>query len=152
MCHETDQHIVRVFRTLFDEHDAHVCMIDLKGAILAVNAAWRRFGEENGLGPTYRCEGINYLDLCTTAAEQGDSAAAEALAGLLDVLTTGRSKFVMTYPCHAPHERRWFKLWVEPQMPFSPVVIVAHQLLRHEIADDHPSQGPWHISRGTARS
>jgi hypothetical protein len=143
MCPETDQHIVRVFRTLFDPHDAHVCMIDLHGMILAVNAAWHRFGEGNGLPSGYRCEGINYLDLCAAAAEKGDTFAGEALAGLLDVLATGRSKFVMTYPCHAPHERRWFKLWVEPQMPFSPVVIVAHQLLRYEATSDQPVQGAW---------
>jgi hypothetical protein len=143
MCPEHDHHMVRVFRTLFDEHDAHVCMIDLSGRILAVNAAWRRFGAENGLRADYRCEGANYLDLCTAAAETGDPAAAEALAGLLDVLTTGRSKFVMTYSCHAPHERRWFKLWVEPQMPFSPVVVVAHQLLRYEVPDEARPKSPW---------
>ncbi|MFT3787048.1 MAG: hypothetical protein QM770_12925 [Tepidisphaeraceae bacterium] len=129
---EHKTHVAQLFRQLFDQHPAHVCMIDLDGRIVAVNKSWLRFGAENDLSPDYSFEGQSYLDACATAAEQGDTHAAQALTGLLDVLATGRSKFTMVYPCHAPFERRWFKLWVEPQMPATPVVIVAHQLERAE--------------------
>jgi hypothetical protein len=119
-------------------------MLDLDGMILAVNDSWLRFGHENNLRSDYQFEGVNYLDVCQHSAEGGDSHAAAALAGLLEVIATGRPKFVMTYPCPSPNERRWFKLWVETQGPDSPVLIVAHQLIRREpIVDAADIAGPW---------
>lgn len=131
---ETDRrnHLIRVFRTLFDAHADQVCMLALDGTIIGVNRSWLEFGAANGLARGYTFEGVNYLDVCTKAAEQGDAIAQQALTGLLDVLATGRPQFVLSYPCHAPWQRRWFKLWVEPQMPHVDAVIVAHQLERTE--------------------
>jgi PAS domain-containing protein len=125
-------HLVNLFRQLFDSHPANVCMLDLSGHIVAVNQAWMRFAHENELPLDYTFEGINYLETCAPAAQEGDADAAAALTGLLDVLTTGRRNFSLVYPCHAPHEKRWYRLWVEPQMPDTPVVIVAHKLERFE--------------------
>jgi hypothetical protein len=135
-CHR--DHYLRLFNRLFDAHPAHVAMIDLDGTILAVNRAWREFASANGLYG-YRFVGVNYLGICQSAAETGDAHAQTALVGLLEVLATGRSKFCVTYPCHAPHERRWFKLWIEPQMPDIPVAIVAHQIVRVEPVGMPPS-------------
>jgi hypothetical protein len=136
MCPSDDlsyrSHLTRLFKQLFDWHPAHVCMLDLDGKILAVNRSWSRFAEGNGLSPQYKFDGQSYLDICSVAAEKGDDYAKQALTGLLDIMATGRRKFVLTYPCHAPHEKRWFKLWIEPQMPEAPVIIVAHQLDRAE--------------------
>jgi hypothetical protein len=130
--HRHNAYLVSLFKQLFDAHPANVCMLDLSGHILAVNAAWMEFARENELPPDYTFEGRSYLETCTAAAQAGDSHASAALTGLLDVMTTGRRNFSITYPCHAPHERRWFKLWIEPQMPDTPVVIVAHKLERAE--------------------
>lgn len=124
-------HLQGIFSRLFDAHPAHVAMIDGDGTILAVNTAWRRFAEFNGMSGT-AWEGISYTGVCQNAAESGDPSATEALVGLLDVINTGRPKFTMTYPCHAPHELRWFRLWIEPQFPDANVVIVAHELIRVE--------------------
>jgi hypothetical protein len=125
-------HMIALFKRLFDWHPAHVCMLDLEGRILAVNRGWSRFAESNGLPAGYSFEGLNYVDICVAAAESGDEHAQQALTGLLEIMATGRKKFVLSYPCHAPNEKRWFKLWIEPQMPQTPVIIVAHQLERAE--------------------
>jgi hypothetical protein len=125
-------YVLSLFRQLFDGHPAMTCMVDLSGKILAVNQSWKRFGEENDQKVGYLYEGDNYLDICVKAAETGDPYAKSVLTGLLDVLSTGRQKFTCVYPCHSPQERRWYKLWVEPQMPELPVVIIAHQLERAE--------------------
>jgi hypothetical protein len=134
---------VSLFRQLFDGHPAMACMVDLSGKILAVNRSWKRFGEENDQKVGYLYEGDNYLDICVKAAETGDPYAKQALTGILDVLTTGRKKFSMVYPCHSPIERRWFKLWAEPQMPELPVVIIAHQLERAERLTTPVVPGAW---------
>ncbi len=128
-------YLVSLFKQLFDAHPANVCMLDMSGHILAVNASWMRFARDNELPDTYSFEGKNYLEACIAAAQSGDPHASAALTGLLDVLATGRKNFSLVYPCHAPHERRWFKLWIEPQMPETPVVILAHKLERAERVD-----------------
>src|SRR5687767_2569235 len=54
--------------TVFLEQSAHVAVLDAAGRILAVNAAWDRFGAENGLAPDYAFAGVDYLDVCARAA------------------------------------------------------------------------------------
>lgn len=130
--HAKKTYLVSLFKQLFDAHPANVCMLDMSGHIIAVNESWMRFARENELPAAYTFEGKNYLESCIAAAQSGDQHASAALTGLLDVLSTGRKNFSLVYPCHAPHERRWFKLWIEPQMPETPVVILAHKLERAE--------------------
>lgn len=115
-------------------------MLDLDGRIISVNDAWMQFGRSNGLRRDYTFEGKSYLDITAAAAEAGDPFARDALAGLIDVIHTGRQKFVLSYPCHGPGEKRWFKLWVEPQMPHLPVIIVAHQLTRQDVMASLPGE------------
>jgi hypothetical protein len=142
-------HLSSLFRQLFDWHPAHVCMLDPQGIIMEVNRAWRRFAQQNNADENVSFQGVNYVDITTQAAEQGDEFARQALTGLLDIIATGRKKFVLTYPCHSPHERRWFKMWVEPQMPETPVIIVAHQLERAEIVS-MPDHVPMIDAAGSA--
>jgi len=123
---------IRVFEQLFKEHPVQIALLDLKGVILAVNERWHTFGRENGLDPTFDFVGISYLDVCQKAAEAGDELAAIAMTGLLDVMTTGRVNYAMTYPCHSPDEKRWFKLWIQTQSPANPTIIVVHHLVRSE--------------------
>jgi len=113
---------------LFDPNPAHVALLDLQGVIVETNAAWKRFAVENGLPAHYECVGQNYLRLAEEAAGGQSLLAQEAYIGLLEVMCTRRPKFTMIYPCHAPGERRWYRMWVEPQTPAVPAVIVAHYL------------------------
>ncbi len=120
---------VRAFQLLFDPHPSHVALLDLSGTVLAVNAAWRDYGRLNGLGAGYDTVGQNYLAVCEAGVAAAYPGAREAYVGLLDVLQNGRPKFTLTYPCHSPAQREWYRLWVEPQTPSVSAVIVAHQLI-----------------------
>ncbi|MDP3225931.1 MAG: hypothetical protein Q8M96_22580, partial [Rubrivivax sp.] len=48
---------------LLDALPAHVALLDAKGVIVAVNAAWRRFADDNGLRDPGHGVGRNYLDV-----------------------------------------------------------------------------------------
>lgn len=87
---------------VLDSLAAHVAVLDERGTILATNAAWRRFAEENGgdpraLGEEAECLGADGRDPSPLAV------------GIRDVLEGRRERFEMEYPCHRPGgEERWF--------------------------------------------
>ena len=126
----------RVFERLFDGHPSHVALVGLDGTVMAVNAAWRRYAADHGVAAGYDFVGRNYLAVCEAAVAAGYPSAQEAYVGLLDVLRNRRPKFTLTYACHSPGRREWYRMWVEPQSPSVPAVIVAHQLID---AQPHPS-------------
>ncbi len=128
---------VLAFQQLFDPHPSHVALLDLTGTVLAVNAAWRQYGRQNGLGGRATSPvGQNYLAVCEAGVAAAYPGAREAYVGLLDVLRNGRPKFTLTYPCHSPRQREWYRMWVEPQTPSVSAVIVAHQLIAAEPWDE----------------
>lgn len=124
------EHLTRLFHTLFTAHPAHIALLDLEGTILAVNEAWMEFGRRNQLDQAYRFLGVGYLAACEPAIQRHDSHAVQAAAGLCAVLAAARSAFTMQYPCHAPWERRWFRLRATLLRPEIPAVLVSHTLLR----------------------
>ena len=123
-----------LFRQLFESHPANVALLDPEGTILAVNAGWREYGRANGIPYGYDMVGRNYLAVCEAGAAADYPMAREAYVGLLEVLKAGRPKFTLVYPCHTPTRREWYRMWVEPQTPTVPVVIVAHQFVSSEPA------------------
>lgn len=122
-----------LFSQLFAHHPSQICLLDMAGVIRMVNRAWCSFSQANGGDVSDDAYvGRNYLDICQRAAESGDEHAQQALVALLEVMTTGRRSAVMTYPCHAPHEKRFYRLWIENQSPDTPAIVVAHSLIRAE--------------------
>lgn len=117
----------RLFQSAFDALSAHIAILDEEGAIIAVNAAWRRFATANYL---MRAEGPgwNYLRLCETAVGEGAEAARAAAAGIRRVMAKGQDEFALEYPCHSPTEQRWFLMRVTRFQWEGPVhVVVAHE-------------------------
>lgn len=95
-------------QSTLDALTAHIAIVDEGGTILAVNAAWRRFAEINGLGWPDHGVGRSYLAACDDATERGDSEATAVAAGIRAVLSGEQESFEWEYPCHGPTERRWF--------------------------------------------
>jgi hypothetical protein len=118
-----------LFHALFDDHAAHIALLDLTGRILAWNPAWMRFALQNGLRSDYDFAQVNYLDVCDHASQRAEPYAQEALVGLLAVLRDAQPRFSMLYPCHSPTEQRWFRMSVRSSLPEAPALIVAHSLL-----------------------
>jgi PAS domain S-box-containing protein len=85
-----------------------MALLDEKGRILAVNAAWRRFGRDNNADDTTSTGvGVNYLDICQAS---GDASGVAAYNGIRDVLEGRAEEFELVYPCHSPVQARWCRL------------------------------------------
>ena len=94
--------------SIIDALAEHIAILDKTGTILAVNAAWRQFADENGMGDTAYGVGQNYITLSEQATGEG-AAESHQIAHYLRAMVAGeRETFSVNYPCHAPHEKRWF--------------------------------------------
>ena len=104
---------------------AHIAVLDAQGTIVAVNAAWERFGRVRQAPPfVWTGVGLNYLDVCRRAAESAE--AQDALTGLQSVLEGRQASFAMDYPCHEPDTPRWFLLQATPLPPPHHGLVLAH--------------------------
>ncbi|HEX8394451.1 MAG TPA: PAS domain S-box protein [Longimicrobium sp.] len=105
-----------------DALSAHLAVVDAQGNIVAVNEAWRRFGEANGA--TSSGLGQNYLEIC--GATRGDeSGAAE---GIRAVLAGDADFFSLEYPCATPTRQLWFQMRVTPLLAAEHrYAVVAHE-------------------------
>ena len=115
-------------QSVLDSLTAHIALIDARGDIILVNKAWRDFASNNGLAPEFVCEGTNYLCACDNAKGNNSTGADSFADGMRKVLAGDIDLFTMEYPCHAPHESRWFVGRVTPFPGDVPRrVVVAHE-------------------------
>ena len=106
--------VARKQAALLDALPSSVALLDANGVIVAVNEAWRRFGDANGLRDPDHGVGRNYLDICDTVASP-DAARNPAVAVALRAVLAGeRSTFSIEYPCDSPQEQRRFLLTAAP--------------------------------------
>ena len=99
---------------ILDAIPDHIALLGRTGVIVTVNAAWRRFGLDNGLRAADSGVGANYLTLCDRATGEEAEEAAAAAAGIRRVLDGSRASYSLEYPCHSAHARRWFRLTATP--------------------------------------
>jgi two-component system CheB/CheR fusion protein len=93
----------------------HIAMIDAKGVITAVNAAWRRFARENGYTGRRFGVGTNYLSICDRAGGPGSEGAAEMAEGIRRVISGESNLYQFEYPCpKADQTPRYFRCIVAP--------------------------------------
>ncbi|GKS62766.1 hypothetical protein YTPLAS72_00700 [Nitrospira sp.] len=113
--------------SILDSLPIHLAVINHAGTILQVNSAWNRFALEN-LGPC-RIEGlgvgVNYLDVLRTAAGSNGEVR-KSLDGIEAVLAGASNLFEQEYPCHAPSERRWFRMSVSPLKAGGSGAVITH--------------------------
>ncbi len=118
----------RFLHSAMDALTSHVAVLDHEGKILAVNAAWRRFADENRYGGENYAIGSNYLR--EGSATTGECVEPDPIiAGLRDVMEGRSEEFEWEYPCHSPTEQRWFVMRVSPFHGGPPPrkVVVAHE-------------------------
>ena len=97
-------------QTVIDAMAGNVAVLDGRGVIRFVNGAWAEFAAHNGIqNPQAVGPGADYLGVCRRSAHTG-AAAAAACEGLCDVVQGRRDMFRLDYPCHAPHEQRWYRV------------------------------------------
>lgn len=104
----------RLLQATLDALLAHIAVLDDHGNVLAVNEAWRRFAEVNGFTGSSYGIGSNYLQICLSASGECAEESITVAQGIQDVITGLRFEFHLEYPCHSPHEQRWFMVQATP--------------------------------------
>ena len=112
---------------------SHIAVLDSKGEILTVNDAWREYGKANTQTGNIYAEGSNYLDVCERSTLDGDEIAGEVKKGLENVLHRKIEFYSKRYPCHAPHEKRWFLVKAMPLKGSRSGAVVAHENITSEV-------------------
>ena len=102
---------------MLDALPSNVALLDADGVIVAVNEAWKRFGDANGLRDTNHGVGRNYLDVFDPGASPDAALNPGVAAALRAVLAGGRSTLAIEYPCDSPQEQRRFLLTAAPLEP-----------------------------------
>lgn len=98
------------YQAIFDAIPAHVALLNADGVIKAVNLAWRRFGEANGLKDPNFNVGDNYVEICQMSHGDCSEEANRVANGLKSVLSGKVQEFSMEYPCHSPTQDRWYRM------------------------------------------
>lgn len=95
---------------VLDALPANVAVLDQAGTIVAVNEAWRRFATSNGAPDGDAYVGANYVE-AAAAATGSDAAIGQHVAERLRALLRGDvPRVAVEYTCHAPDQRRWFRM------------------------------------------
>ncbi len=97
-------------QSVLDALSAHVAVIDPSGAIIAINEAWRRFAQSNGMVWDQWGLGSNYLETCERATGPCSDEAPDIARAIRAILAGEQRTFHMEYPCHSPEEERWFQV------------------------------------------
>ena len=119
----TLQESQRFLRSSLDALSGHVAVLDESGKILEVNAAWRRFADENQFsGPDYGV-GASYIQNFDQKFSQGSKVPAY-VDGINDVIAGRQAYFEMEYHCHSPTHQRWFIMRVTRFQSPGPVRLV----------------------------
>ena len=97
----------RFVQSALDALSAHIAILDETGTIISVNRAWCRFAETNGYDSGCGV-GTNYLMVCESAHGQHAGEAPQVARGIRAVMNQSLEEYTLEYPCHAPHQKRWF--------------------------------------------
>jgi len=95
-------------RSTIDGLSANICVVDAQGIIVITNQAWDVFAAENNAAEGTFGKGVDYLEACKIVSDEDQVDINEFNAGIRAVLRGDVPEFVKEYPCHSPHEERWF--------------------------------------------
>jgi two-component system CheB/CheR fusion protein len=126
-------------QSYIDSLPHHIAALDKDGKIVAVNAAWKRFGEECNLPKDYDWVGCDYLSSCVPAGGPmvtDHTDGAKAPAGLRSVMSRKASSFSLEYINRASASKRWFQMNVSPLLPDEGGVIVTHHEITQRVLNE----------------
>ncbi len=120
------QRAARDLEAILDALPAEVALLGQDGTIIAVNKAWRSFGEANGLKAPDAGVGTNYFAICGAAKGRHSEEASAAETGLRATLDGSLAEYCLEYPCHSPTEKRWFRMIAAPLQKGMEGAVVMH--------------------------
>jgi PAS domain S-box-containing protein len=125
------------YQSTLDALSDNIAVLDQDGTIVAVNASWRRFAQDNGLEWADYGVGRNYLSVLESAVDDGMEGAQDALAGIQELMAGQREQFQMEYPCHSFDNKRWFVMRVTRFQRNGGVrVVTAHEDVTERVLAD----------------
>jgi PAS domain S-box-containing protein len=98
-----------LLQSTMDALSAHIAILDSRGDILTVNAAWRRFIDANGMTLANAGVGANYFQICGGPGPACADATA-VTTGLRAIMQGEHTEFRFEYPCNCGDQPRWFQL------------------------------------------
>ncbi|MFN3753993.1 PAS domain S-box protein [Flavobacterium sp.] len=141
-------------RGILDSLSSNIAVIENSGNIIAVNESWKRFAIENG-DPNLQntAEGINYFEVCRQSAKDGNEFANEVLQGMIAILEDRENDFYLEYPCHSPHESRWFGMKAIKFKSDVPMIVVSHtNISQRKLAEENLIQSEARLREAQALS
>ena len=127
-------------QALLDAMPGAVAILDARGRIVVVNAAWSRFMSESPATLDGALAGADYLAVCAHAAAAGESHAAAICRGLMLVLDGRRDSFELEHPCPGPRpvdaDRR---MMVSARALPAGGAVIAHVESAREAGATHPA-------------
>ena len=123
-----------------DAMSAHVAILDPDGKIIAVNAAWSSYAEENMLAQAECGIGQYYVEVCKPATHSRDPDATVVTEAIDRILCGDSSEaFHHDYLCPHPGDPtrdRWFHLTLQPfELDHRTHILMSHE----DIAERHTS-------------
>lgn len=110
--------------SILDSLSVNLALLDAEGTIIYTNSSWDDFGQENNLPSTYKCIGVNYVELCKSVDDPFAQLAAD---GIQDIVDGQTEEYELEYPCHTEDEQQWFILKAERcQFGDQNLVLVSH--------------------------
>lgn len=123
----------RRLQQTIDAVEHQLVLLDERGAIVAVNRAWRLTADVQGLDDLRHGIGRNYLTLCRRAASDGCRDAALVAEGLVGVLAAQWRSFYYKYDWHGPVERRTYAMLARRLVEDG----IAYTVVTHELIETH---------------
>lgn len=118
----------KFLKAILNTLSEHIVVIGKEGFILCANDSWKIFGENNNYSNNDKWQDINYLDVCDASAATGDSDAQATAIGIRKVINNELDSFDLEYPCHSPHEQRWFRMRIKPfRVDENIYYVISHQ-------------------------
>lgn len=105
--------------SVLDSVSSAIAVLDRHGEIIAVNAEWRRFAQENGGKQTQL--GVNFLRVC-----QNSRSDEQQHEGIRAVLEGRLPRFSLEYSCLSAEQQRWFSMSVTPLKNPGNGVVITH--------------------------
>lgn len=119
-------------QALIDAVAANVAVLDRDGTIIAINRAWRRFADNNGLALPDHGLGANYAGICEAAASI-DSARAVGDA-IRKILAGESERFELKFSSQDADADRWHRIAVTSAgAPPKRLAVVAHEVIEEAI-------------------
>ena len=115
---------------------SRIAVVDRSGVIVTVNAVWTDFATRHGAMPESLGIGINYLDVCRSAAAVGNAEAQAVIEGLEAVCRGSSETFSTTYTCDLPFEERWWIATITPLRHAGGGAVIEYLALAHPAVDD----------------